>query len=1008
MEEPGSMEESFRKINTEPSPSMRAYPLGKVSRRAAPDPASYESSESGGCDIRIDLSVIDENKAMDAPSSAPGGISMDAIPFSPPVRVVAPMMAPLRRSITAPASLDVRCKRGKVERAIGKCNIPSKVSEQAEAQVAWVEQQVSLLEQPDERAFVATEVRKSSVCSLLEESKIDRIVHNMKYFTFAKGKTLVRRGDDGKYFFILREGQLAVLSNDGSSERRTMGPGEASGEDALLFGSQQPATIVAKEDSCVWGLQGDTFRKVFNENSSQQNADNFRLLDSLNIFEGCSEQQKLDLGRKFNLFTEVVPAGTVVVEEGQVVSAIYLVKEGELTVWIAPENLRTSSGSARSASKQSSSKDREKVKTLYAGESFGKQSALHGRPSRISVVAEASCQLVRIGIEQLREELGQNLEEAIQTSILIERLDLSPFLSQFTLTQRRHIVAAMEITDYEPDVCLEESLEFVIVLKGSLRHKEDTEDFLCVPDLRESKSLLRSKRGDDMVSRVRSRSRSLMLTQQLSDTLNELGSLEDLIAGPHGARIATLKHESLAQALEKAGISSKTVDVIEYAKRMLLAKKIPLFLPLTSEQVDMLVDSIIVVRHGRGDVIFEQGSPANAFWIIAQGEAEAVGDGGKLQHVFRKHSQVGVRSLLNGAPRDTTVRVSSRSAELWQLERETFDSLITGKAREELKHHYELIDTDVELRDLKHVCLIGTGGFGSVRQVQHLRYPHLKYALKRVRRNLGEKVVDMVARECRLLAEMDHPLILLQVKTFQTSASIYNLTELLEGGELLNALNHIGRPLTREEAQFYAGSLVLVLDALADQRVIYRDLKPENVMLDSQGYIKLIDFGSAKKLEGTEARTFTVIGSYHFMAPEVTLGQGYGLEADVWSLGIMIFEFVCGHLPFGSSKTSPVEICTAVKTQNLSFPKWYRDTIGKHLMRGMLRREPSERLGYGVDGILQMKEHDFFHVEDKDEDGDLFQRLLSRQLEPPHLPHGDEYLQMQEREVVLSDADELG
>lgn len=977
-----------------------------------PDGADAESSRIS---TRVPLAPLPED-LIQATEEELNGLHA-AMPCSPMVgMVLAPKAMPLRRTQTAPAALDdVRLQRGKVDRAIGKCHIGSLFTDEVEggssgSSSAWVEQKVTLLDRPEERAFVAQEVRKSSVCSLLEESQIDKIVDNMKYFTFTAGQALVRQGDAGKYFFILHTGLLTVLSNDGRTVKRTMRRGESSGEDALLFGVQQPATILAKVDSCVWALEGNTFRKVLSENTRQQHADNSRLLGCLNIFDGCSEQQKLDIGKKFDLFTEVVPEGTTVVEEGEVVSAIYFVREGELGVFAA-----------------SSSGHRRKVKTLYAGETFCKDAALHSRPSRCTVMTEMPCKLVRIGIDQLRAELGPNLEVAIQTSILINRLDLSPFLSQFTSVQRRHIVDAMVITDYEPLERIEDQLEFVIVLKGSLRRKdddEDDEDYLNAADVRETRELTTGHvAGDDLlrVSRASTIASidastiasinsgndvSMGIQRTMSLTMDTLEALSDLAAGQNGARIATLTHTSLAAALEKAGIHSKTVGVIEHAKRMLLAKKIPLFLALSKEQVDVLIDSIVLVRLRQHEVVFEQGSSATDFWIIAQGEAEETRDGG-LSRVFGKHSHFGVRAILRGTPRDSTVRVSSRKAEFWQLERSTFDGIITGKVREELTRRYELMATLAELQDLKHVCVIGTGGFGSVRHVEHIRYPQLQYALKRVRKNMGKEVMRHVAQECKIMAEMDHPLILLQVKTFETSASTYILTELLEGGELLNALNQIMRPLNRSEAQFYGGSLVLVLDALFDQRVIYRDLKPENVMLDSKGYIKLIDFGAAKKLSTTDSRTYTVIGSHHFMAPEVALATGYSFEADVWSLGVMIFEFVCGQLPFGHSLESPVEILKAVQKENLIFPRWYKDNTGRQLMRGMMRRDPSERLGYGIDGVVHLKEHDFFQLEAQT-DYDLFHRILSRELDPPYVPNGDEYMQFPEAEHQLSDADVLG
>merc|ERR1712228_1134531 len=198
----------------------------------------------------------------------------------------------------------------------------------------------------------------------------------------------------------------------------------------------------------------------------------------------------------------------------------------------------------------------------------------------------------------------------------------------------------------------------------------------------------------------------------------------------------------------------------------------------------------------------------------------------------------------------------------------------------------------------------------------------------------------MGTRECNLLAENDHPFIMTLVKTFETPKSVYMITELITGGELHGAIRQIPTVLSRSHAQFYTGSLVIVLEELADRNIVYRDLKPENVMLDQQGYLKLIDFGIAKKLEEGKSSTFTMIGTPHYMAPEVMRGHGYGTEVDLWSLGVMLFEFVCGYLPFADELDDPTEVCTAVLKEPVAFPSHYKDTLGRDLMQAMLNKNP--------------------------------------------------------------------
>jgi len=451
--------------------------------------------------------------------------------------------------------------------------------------------------------------------------------------------------------------------------------------------------------------------------------------------------------------------------------------------------------------------------------------------------------------------------------------------------------------------------------------------------------------------------------------------------------------------LAESGIVFHSQETVEKARDYLAAKKIPIFHHLSDDQIDNICQSFILVRLARGAEVFTQGATATDWYIVVQGEVEEIRDGRRMR-VIGKNGHFGIWALLFKEARMSTVRVVSDEALLWQLELETFDQIVTGSVRQKVMERIQLRDAEVNMSDLRHERTIGSGSFGSVRLVEH-KTQGLRYAMKRVRKGQSNRIMRLVAQECELLAEMDHPFILLLVRTFDMPGACYILTELLTGGELFAALDEIGRPLYRKEAQFYTGSLVLAFDYLHDKGIVFRDLKPENVMLDAEGYVKLIDFGTAKKLD-EKGRTFTRIGSWHFMAPEVVRGEGYGTSVDLWSLGIMLFEFVCGYLPFGKDIEDPtgVEICRAVQRTNLTFPPLLKDQVDKHLIRGLLSKEPERRLGTGPDGYRYLKDHAFFSVEG---DQTLFDQLLRRRLQPPFVPCDECFLSDAE-EIELSDA----
>ncbi|ORM41243.1 cAMP-dependent protein kinase catalytic subunit alpha [Babesia sp. Xinjiang] len=259
-------------------------------------------------------------------------------------------------------------------------------------------------------------------------------------------------------------------------------------------------------------------------------------------------------------------------------------------------------------------------------------------------------------------------------------------------------------------------------------------------------------------------------------------------------------------------------------------------------------------------------------------------------------------------------------------------------------------DSKVEFEELNVIKTIG----------QEHEESGVRYALKCVSRKCIRvlKQQKHIKLEREIMAQNDHPFIIQLVKTFKDDDNVYFLTELITGGELYDAIRKIGL-LSRSQAQFYIASIVLAFEYLHERQIAYRDLKPENIMLDEQGYIKLIDFGCAKKIKG---RAYTLIGTPHYMAPEVILGKGYGCLADVWSFGVCLYEFVCGPLPFGNDVSDQLDIFREILKGELVFPEYVQDQEAVNIIKRLLCRVPEVRLGSSINGFKDIKEHSFFRV----------------------------------------------
>lgn len=185
-----------------------------------------------------------------------------------------------------------------------------------------------------------------------------------------------------------------------------------------------------------------------------------------------------------------------------------------------------------------------------------------------------------------------------------------------------------------------------------------------------------------------------------------------------------------------------------------------------------------------------------------------------------------------------------------------------------------------------------------------------------------------------------------------------------------------------DSACFYLGEICLALEHLHSLGIIYRDLKPENVLLDVLGHIKLTDFGLCKESIQDGGVTHTFCGTVEYMAPEILMRTGHGKAVDWWSLGALMYDMLTGSPPFTS--TNRKKTIEKILKSKLNFPP-YLTNEARNLMKKLLKKNPEERLGGGKDDSRPIKQHPFFrHINWKD--------LAERKIEPPFKPNitGDE------------------
>ena len=302
---------------------------------------------------------------------------------------------------------------------------------------------------------------------------------------------------------------------------------------------------------------------------------------------------------------------------------------------------------------------------------------------------------------------------------------------------------------------------------------------------------------------------------------------------------------------------------------------------------------------------------------------------------------------------------------------------------------------------------LGKGHFGRVRLIKsdlavsamreegidHSGY----FALKIMKKSevIRLKQVQHIADERKLLKDLKHPFIVTMYHTYQDDRNLYIIAEFVPGGELATQLREKGT-FDNDVAKFYAAQVVMSLQYLHSEEVIFRGVSPENLLIDSQGYLKLIDFGFAKKFKPDDedpnsTKTFTLCGTPEYLAPEMIESKGHYKGVDWWAVGILTHELLAGYPPFYEEE--PYKIYKMIlkgldgKRQEVAadgpkdiFPR-HMDVNARALIESMLAKDVSKRLGCKKNGAEDIKKHKWFRGLNW---ANLYNKLLDRDLPQLH------------------------
>uniref|UniRef100_A0A7S2R3M6 cGMP-dependent protein kinase n=1 Tax=Rhizochromulina marina TaxID=1034831 RepID=A0A7S2R3M6_9STRA len=631
-----------------------------------------------------------------------------------------------------------------------------------------------------------------------------------------------------------------------------------------------------------------------------------------------------------------VAAGEIVINEGEKGDSFYIVQTGSFTF----------------------SKDGQELEMNTPKSSFGELALLFNAPRAATVTAVEDGILWFIDRSTFRHAIASAKARSRQE--LAQKLSRVEILQTLSHHQLEHLA----------DVVIPRTVESgsVVIRKGETGHV-----------------LYLIEEGDFSFTDIDG------VTEEIVKGPGEFFGERALLTGDTRAATVTAKSEAKLLELSRQDFD-KSLGPLKQILQMMSNKEvlesIELFSNLSAQEKMNAVRLFVPKTFRANEKIIREGERGESFFVIDSGTVVVTKASDKsFRKELGKGAFFGEMALLSRNDKRQASVTAVTEVMAFTITQQNFASIVVGDISDVISKTAEdraaelaaAVRRDIPFNELKRVAVLGAGTFGRVTLVQHAKSGHV-YALKALHKSeiVQHKQQANVMNEKNIMMQCHHPFILHLYNTYKDSHRLFMLLEYCPGGELFTVLHTAHRDgVDPPAAKFYCAGVAMALSYLSDRNIMYRDLKPENMLVDQQGYPKLIDFGFAKIKNG---KTYTLCGTPEYMAPEIIMGRGYDKAVDWWAFGVLVYESLAGYSPFCDPHGANQQvICQNIVAGHLRFPRTGFDAHSKELCRSLLNMDPSRRPGMGQRGGRDVLESSWFSTFD-------FQQFTAKKMRAPWLP----------------------
>ena len=780
----------------------------------------------------------------------------------------------------------------------------------------------------EEEAEIQKGIREHFVHQDLSQDILSLVMNELIYCSVSKDKVIYQEGEEGNFFFIIGEGE--VQSTKKGKVEKTYKTWDCFGAVSLLSQAKREETMISSAKVSLFCIDGESFRDIINRINEKILKERFLFLNQIAIFKSLDNISKYNVAQKIIL--KKYQACDLIISRGDIGNNLYIIKEGLVSCRIGVKEVRK----------------------LGNNDYFGQNAILVDVKRALDVVALQTTTCYELSRDSLKEALGNDYINVILFCFFTHSIERTTYLKDLFIQSVIHeIFKVFKIKKYDRQqgiietvtsdskVTITQNKKIIIILDGGI-YKQNPLTII-------------GEKGKVLGEEI------------FKDYSQALPN--DLVAYPDCISLEA-NIEDLCQVMK---IDLNNVKPLNVLNRISKLKKLNLFKNLSEKTLELIARKLQKIKYEKDEVIVAEKTFGETFYLISKGNVR-VSINGKVLRNIEKGNCFGENVLLKEGEQRTATVTANEKVTCYVLTKKEFDIILANKTiKNYLLKQLALQNTTISLSDLFYIKPLGKGKFGTVSLVHNKENV---YAIKAVSRTLVDRqkiLSKYFLNERRIMLSLDHPFVVKMVKSLKNEFFCFFLIEYVNGKNLDEYLSKRKQKKNIYETQFYIGNILLMLEYLQKKFLAHRDIKPSNIMIDSNGYLKMIDFGTAKVLTDY---TNTVIGTPHYIAPEILQGKGYSLSCDFWSLGICMYEIFYGQYPFGQFATEVIEIYKEVLHKEFFFPcneDKYRpinDFIKCLLCKKVNQRECN---------ISILKSKPFFQAFD-------FDQLNDFKITPPFLP----------------------